>query len=123
MSPSSRWYPVLKRYIALVAARVDGLGGNSAGVKPSLQGVPVKGKVHDEILIVYSGKVSALIYDRFGDFEGFILDTEDGERQFASREPQIEAVVNRAWVERIVMAISVEIDTPHCPKLIELRYP
>lgn len=123
MSPSNRWYPVLKRYITYVAARVDGLGGNSAGVKPSLQGVPVKGKVDGERTIVYSGKVSALIYDRFGDFEGFILDTEDGDRQFASREPQIETVVNRAWVERIVTTVSVELDTPHRPKLIVLRYP
>jgi hypothetical protein len=38
MSPANRWYPVLQRYIAYISARVDGLGGDSASVKPSFQG-------------------------------------------------------------------------------------
>jgi hypothetical protein len=40
MSPVYRWYPVLERYISLVAAPVDGLGGNSQNVPPSLGGYP-----------------------------------------------------------------------------------
>jgi hypothetical protein len=49
----------------------------------------------------YTGKVGALIYDGFGDFAGFRLDTEDGEQTFDSREPAVEEVVGRAWEERI----------------------
>src|SRR6185369_2093900 len=40
MAPANRWYPVLKRYISYLAARVDGLGGNSDSILPSPNGVP-----------------------------------------------------------------------------------
>jgi hypothetical protein len=123
MSPLNRWYPVLKRYVSYVAARVDGLGGNSAEIKPSLQGVPVKWKAHGEKEIEYTGKVSAIIYDRFGDFEGFVLDTKSGDHRFDSREREIEKIVTRAWVERIVTSVFVEIDAPRRPEAIILRWP
>jgi hypothetical protein len=38
MSPAYRWYPVLQRYIDYVSARVDGAGGDSGSVMPSLTG-------------------------------------------------------------------------------------
>jgi hypothetical protein len=38
MAPSSRWYPVLTRYTDYVAARVDGLGGDSTSILPSPNG-------------------------------------------------------------------------------------
>jgi hypothetical protein len=130
MVPSNRWYPVLLRYISYIAARVDGLGGDSTSIKPSLQGAPVKGKgsgkegkCPGEERVGHTGKLSALIYDRFGDFEGFILDTEDGKRRFNAREPEIEQVVNRAWAERIVTSVFVELDAPHRPEEIVLHCP
>jgi len=43
MSPLSRWRPVLEKYLTYVAARVDGLGGNSQQIPPSLNGAPDKG--------------------------------------------------------------------------------
>jgi hypothetical protein len=39
MSPANRWYPVLQRYILYISARIDGLGGDSASIKPSFNGV------------------------------------------------------------------------------------
>ena len=38
MPTTDRWYPVLLRYIGQIAARVDGLGGNSQEIPPSLSG-------------------------------------------------------------------------------------
>ena len=38
MAPSDRWHPVLERYISYIAARVDGLGGDSSEVVPSPNG-------------------------------------------------------------------------------------
>ena len=38
MSPANRWYPVLQRYILYISARVDGLGGDSGAIKPSIPG-------------------------------------------------------------------------------------
>jgi hypothetical protein len=130
MSPKNRWYPVLERYISYIAARVDGLGGDSTAIKPSLQGVPAKGKGsgeggkgRGEERIGYNGKVSGLIYDRFGDFEGFILDAEDGERRFRGRETEVEIVVRRAWAERIMTTVFVERDEPHRPQSVVLHAP
>jgi hypothetical protein len=40
VSPSSRWSPVLQRYVSYIAARVDGLGGNSSAILPSPNGAP-----------------------------------------------------------------------------------
>ncbi len=39
MSPTNRWYPVLQRYILYIAARIDGLGGDSSSIKPSFHGI------------------------------------------------------------------------------------
>ena len=70
-----------------------------------------------------TGKVDGLVYDRFGDFEGFILDTEDGERRFTCREVEIEEVVRRAWAARVRTSVVVERDDPHRPEAIILRSP
>jgi len=61
-----------------------------------------------------------MAYDRFGDFEGFTLDTEDGERAFQGREPAMERVVRLAWEERIRVKVVVERDCPHRPETILL---
>src|SRR5271169_6539404 len=80
LSPSSRWYPVLQRHLSYIGARVDAFGGNATTIRPSPTGVPAPsgqpgpGLGTDEL----TGKVAALIYDRFGDFEGFLLMTEGG---------------------------------------------
>ncbi len=69
MAPSNRWYPVLQRLVGIIAGRVHGLGGDPNQIPPSLTGYhpgPVHGlgKAHEE----FTGKVIAIIYDRFGDF-------------------------------------------------------
>ena len=71
----------------------------------------------------FTGKVVSLVYDRFGDFCGFVLDTEDGRRRFAAREPEIEMVVNRAWEERILTSVFVERHALHRPEEIVLHSP
>ncbi|MGH9635507.1 MAG: hypothetical protein ACRD72_11805, partial [Candidatus Angelobacter sp.] len=127
MSPAYRWYPVLQRYISYVSGRVTGFGGDPSKIKPSPVGFPSgKGKGgtgQGEKSVEHTGKICALIYDRFGDFEGFVLDTEDGDRRFTSREAEIELVVNRALTERIVTTVVVELDAPHRPESIVLRCP
>jgi hypothetical protein len=68
-------------------------------------------------------KVVSLAYDRFGDFCGFVVDTEDGARRFAAGEPEIERVVNRAWAERILTSVFTERHAPHRPEEIVLHRP
>jgi hypothetical protein len=115
MSPSNRWYPVLKRYIGYVAARVDGLGGNSAEIEPSLQGVPVKaaaGETHR-----HTGKICEVIYDCFGDFEGFVLSTCCTEKHlFSSRKKGIGALALLACEKQLT--VSVWVDARAKPEVI-----
>jgi hypothetical protein len=129
MSTAYRWYPVVQRYISYVSARVRGMGGDPARIGPSEFGVipPARrvhggGRPHD--LLEFSGKVSAVIYDRFGDFDGFRLLTREGEEHaFAAREPSLEAIVDRAWSERIMITVFAKHDSRHVPTSIHLRGP
>jgi L-Lysine epsilon oxidase N-terminal/L-lysine epsilon oxidase C-terminal domain len=89
----NRWFPVFQRYISQLGARVKALGGE-----------PGPG----EERIDYEGKISGLLFDRFGDFEGFWLDTEDGKRRFYSREKHVEELVRTAWTQRIAVLVIVE---------------
>jgi hypothetical protein len=138
----NRWYPVFKRYIELVEGRVKGFGGDPGKILPSptgdVPGWPVHGKGgghgepgrgghgrgQAELLegLHYTGKVTGVIYDRFGDFEGFILLTEHGhEHIFRGREREIEDLVHRAWLERIVISVFVDDHDRWWPKSIVLR--
>jgi hypothetical protein len=141
---NNRWYPVFKRYIEQIEGRVKGFGGDPGKILPSpignVPGWPVHGKGggrggepdHDghhgrgEIELLegfhYTGKVTGVVYDRFGDFEGFILLTEHGhEHVFRGREREIEDLVHRAWLERIVISVFVDDHDRRWPKSIVLR--
>jgi hypothetical protein len=138
-----RWRPVMQRYIEYVSARVDGSGGNAAGVPPSLLGAqPPKGGGHgrdhdhdhdhddhghahrrDENLDEFEGKIVGLVFDRFGDFEGFLLGVEDGERIFYSRERNMEDLAERAWRQRLRVAVIADEDEPQRALTLILREP
>jgi hypothetical protein len=112
MEPSSRWHPVLERYISYIAARVDGLGGDSSSILPSPNGIPPKQiigvKEHE-----YTGKVCEVLFDCFGDFEGFVLSDCDDEHTFKTRERGIEEIVLRAGKERLLLSVYVTADDKH----------
>jgi hypothetical protein len=136
MSPAYRWHPVVQRYIDYVAARVDGAGGDAASVPPSLKGVPVKHgaghhphhgegghRHHREDERERTGKISGLVFDRFGDFEGFVLETGEGEVRFRSRERDLRDLAERAWRERLRITVWCDDDEPHRLVSVELREP
>lgn len=77
----------------------------------------------DEEWKAFTGKISRLIFDRFGDFEGFILDTEDGERNFFSRERDMAELADRAWRERLRLTVCAEKDEPQYPLTIIIHQP
>jgi hypothetical protein len=127
MPPSNRWVPVLKRYLGYVEARINGLGGNSGKITPSpwgAHGAPEHGMPAHRPNKTFeaTGKVAGIIYDRFGDFEGFLLLTETGEeRLFHSHESEIETLVRFAWEERVVISVAANPFTPDHPTNIILR--
>jgi len=67
--------------------------------------------------------VCGLIFDRFGDFEGFWLDTEDGRRHFRSREKEVEELVRAVWSKRIPILVVVDNEDRMEPRRIVLLRP
>jgi hypothetical protein len=109
---TDRWYPVLLRYIAQIAGRVDGLGGDANAIPPSFLGYlpghrhPVRPPVLrpcGEDLQEFTGKVCEVLFDCFGDFAGFVLDDCCERRTYESRERQIGDLVLRALKERFTI--------------------
>jgi hypothetical protein len=121
-----RWYRPFTRYVQEIGERVGGFGGDPGSVEPDPNGLPggvepggVPGRPGRQ---GSTGKVSGILYDRYGDFEGFMLDTANGERLFRSREHTIEDLAVRAWRERTLIVVYVDADDPRRPETILLRY-
>ena len=124
ISPGNRWYPVLLRYISYLTGRINGMGGNASQIPPSPDGYqsPSPGPVKHAGERCCTGKVIGVRYDRFGDFEGFTILSEEGhEHWFRGREPKIEELVNRAWIERTLISVFVEPHESDWPASIVLR--
>ncbi len=127
----SRWYLVFQRYLDKLAGRVKSFGGDPSTIGPSPTG-DGKGRPGDgggephrpkESMTCFLGKISGLIFDRFGDFEGFVLDTEDGDRKYFSREKDVEELAERAWRERLRLTVCAERREPHRPVTITVHQP
>ncbi len=129
----NRWFPVFERYVNVIADRVDALGGDSTKIRPSPDGsgvLPVKHPVpkpgpghHPGVRVEHLGKVDGLIYDRFGDFEGFVLETNEGPRTFKCRESEMEAVLTRAWSQRVRTLVITDHESRERPVEIILYSP
>jgi Common central domain of tyrosinase len=96
----NRWQPIFARWIELLAGKVGGLGGDPDQVPPSLTDPQGGGAPSPGATDCVTGKVRCVLYDCFGDFEGFVLTTCDGEHRFAIREQAIERLVHRACCGR-----------------------
>jgi len=125
MPPTDRWYRVFSRYVDAVADRVRGLGGDPDEVKPSPAGTGGRhpgengehGPGREER---FDGKVSGVIYDCFGDFEGFWLDDCSASIRFHAREQEIERLVRDAWRLRMAISVTVKEHPPLRPESITL---
>lgn len=134
MAPTNRWLPVLERYIGLISARVDGLGGHAKLIPSSFLGYNPSPAPHGgdgggdgrhphEHLEERTGKIGGLIFDHSGDFEGFILNTEDGEHKYYSRERDIRTLAERVWSERLRITVFWDHESPCRPRHIIIREP
>lgn len=126
IGPGDRWYPVLLRYIDVLKQRIIGFGGDPATIPPSPSGYQLPGPSHEPEPSehCFTGKVTNLFFDRFGDFEGFDLRTEEGEEHsFRSVEHEIEELIYLAWVERFVITVCARAREGHPVTAIILRRP
>jgi hypothetical protein len=125
--PESRWSPVLRRYVSQLAERVGGFGGHPGQIPPSplgaLPGQPGHGG-HPGVTPPrhrgVSGKVHGLSFDHFGDFDGFVLETEGGELvRFNSREHRLLQLVRDAMEDRLwVTVVREHVDRADVRELI-----
>jgi hypothetical protein len=128
----NRWHPVLLRYLQQITARVRSLGGEQVpppgGEKPRPQPPALLPSALAEVgpreaRVEFEGKVAGIRFDRFGDFEGFILETEEGSHDFFSREREIETLVTKMWRERTVILVTAERHDEHKAQSIVLLRP
>jgi hypothetical protein len=120
MASSNRWYKVLERYISYLSARVRGLGGDPDTIPPSPDGAPVT-DVGVKDLLAYTGKVIEVIYDCYGDLEGFVLGDCCTPRLFKTREWAIGDIVLRACKERLLVTVYVKRRDENCIKRIVIK--
>jgi hypothetical protein len=110
--PQSRWSPVMLRYIEQLAGRVRGFGGDPGKILPSPTG-NVPGKTchkeeehHEHYHPEVTGKINGIIFDHFGDFEGFVLETRMGDLwRFQSSERRVLEIVRTAFEQRSVVTV------------------
>ena len=118
---ATRWYPVFERYLKQVAGRVKGFGGDPCLILPSGTGaLPGDGKQHEpchgDQLVKFAGKLAGLVYDHFGDFEGFILEEGcDHVRRFHCRGHRLAHVLREAWKDRATVTVLTDSCDESCP--------
>jgi hypothetical protein len=134
VSHTDRWYPVMERYVQQISLRVKAFGGNPAQIKPSPTGYvgphhpthgqpePFPGPRHGQV--AYTGKIERLIFDRFGDFEGFVLRTEHGvEMQFRSHELRVAELARWIWQARIRTTVFAKEQEPDIAIRLDVHAP
>jgi hypothetical protein len=116
----SRWSPVFERYLQDLGGRVQTFGGDPGQILPSPTGHGSKPAPCGNVRTIeeITGKISKLVFDHFGDFDGFVLETTHGEHRFFSREVEIKHLAERAWRERLRITVHREIGHPHRPTSI-----
>ena len=121
IAPADRWYPVFLRYLAQLATVITKLGGDPAQIPPSPGGQVLEHPVPAEEAEEIVGKIEGIIYDHFGDFDGFILETETGHHhRFRSRETPMLVLIRRAWEERTRVAVRPDAQHQHQPRSVIL---
>jgi hypothetical protein len=106
METTNRWHAVLQRYVGYLSARVDGLGGDSTSIEPSPAGVPVHDGERREHR--FTGRVCEVVFDCFGDFEGFVLRDCRERRAFHSCESAIRDLVLQACQQCLQLTVYIE---------------
>jgi Galactose oxidase-like, Early set domain len=94
------WYPIWLRFVGQVEDRVRAFGGDPDSVQPSPSGGETPTAPAPDGAGKVEGKVSRILYDCFGDFEGFVVETCSGEHVFKECDRHIEQVVWRACQAR-----------------------
>jgi hypothetical protein len=129
---TDRNYLTFLRYVGLYAERIATLGGNPDLIPASPTGTwpegpgghpgpwPPDGGLRGRRELF--GKVEAVIFDHFGDFQGFVLETESGDRTtFHSHEEDVRELAIHAMAARLRTSVVPEHHDPHLVNRIILH--
>ena len=110
--PEGSWRPVFERYIGQLSDQIKDLGVDPDSVPASADdpSKPTRGTEPVGVAInSVTGKVSEVIFDCFGNFEGFVLDTcECFQARFDSRQRGIGELVLRALKDDLLITVSYD---------------
>ena len=106
---SDTWHPVFVRYIGQLSDQIRDLGVDPNSIPPSADDPGIPGRPEGGKLDCSTGKVVEVLFDCFGDFEGFVLETCDEctRHHFKSREKGIKELVLRACIESLLITVCV----------------
>ena len=106
---NNRWHPVWLRLLGELGDHVRGLGGDPDSIQPSPHGdggfEPSPDK-HDGQVV--TGKVRCVLYDCFGEFEGFVLTSCEHEVRVKTCARGIERVAVRACRDGLSVAVTFD---------------
>ena len=118
-SPASRWYPVLQRYVDLVAARVAGLGGDPGEIAPSPDGAPLPAR--EKPRRTTTGRVLEVRYDCAGRIDGFVLGGCCEHAEFRTCEPGLSRILLQAMRHRLRVTVTTCPGEPHHVESVSVR--
>ena len=105
----NRWHPVFGRYVDVIADRVRAMGGDPDTIKPSPRGdgKDVHGGHVPHLPTCLRGKVCEVVFDCFGDLEGFVLEDCGHRHAVAAREARVGDLAVLAMRHRLRVVISL----------------
>ncbi|MDO9323478.1 MAG: M14 family metallopeptidase [Methanoregula sp.] len=101
------WHPVFGRYLLQLGDQISGLGVDPSLIpaSPDDPGIPGKLPVQKEQRL--TGKVREVIFDCFGDFKGFVLETCSDQHYIRSQEKRVAEIMLRVCRERCIVTVRV----------------
>jgi hypothetical protein len=99
------WHPVFVRYLSQLADQIAGLGVNPLLIPASPDDPGLPGEPHEDKPKHLIGKVHEVIFDCFGDFKGFVLESCSERHHITSSEKGVAEIVLRACRERCTMTV------------------
>lgn len=128
IATGNRWYAIWQRYLGQFADKLRAFGQDPDAIPPSLRGDHPRdaGEPGDsddarDKRFCFTGKVTTLHYDCFGEFTSFTVSDCDEKRTYQTRERGIEELARRACCSRATVTVCTRTPASRVPHRIIWR--